>query len=275
MDGAFSDNLPLLDEHTVTVSPFCGESDICPRDRSPHILQLNLNWANTCIRLSRRNLRRMVRIVLPGRTDFMASFCQQGYDDALYFLRKNNLLKDESCSLVAQERELMNWMRQQDEPEAALQEQQDNQDDQEVMEGNRAIEYPEEKEPENPKEELLQKDRNKEDYAELKLEKESLHQVLEPARPDRRLDDGYSLSLLTRPWYLLRQLVVAPPRLGRIVRRLGHSLTLCDQPHFDLAMMQASTGRAHAHAPLTDSASSRDKGRVKASSGRAVFGELD
>ncbi|KAH8331945.1 hypothetical protein KR067_004363, partial [Drosophila pandora] len=239
MDGAFSDNLPLLDEHTVTVSPFCGESDICPRDRSPHILQLNLNWANTCIRLSRRNLRRMVRIVLPGRTDFMASFCQQGYDDALYFLRKNNLLKDESCSLVAQERELMNWMRQQDEPEAALQEQQDNQDDQEVMEGHRAIEYPEEQEPENPKEELLQKDRNKEDYAELKLEKGSPHQVLEPVRPDRRLDDGYSLSLLTRPWYLLRQLVVAPPRLGRIVRRLGHSLTLCDQPHFDLAMMQA------------------------------------
>jgi hypothetical protein len=31
-DGGFSDNLPILDENTVTVSPFCGESDICPRD---------------------------------------------------------------------------------------------------------------------------------------------------------------------------------------------------------------------------------------------------
>ncbi|KAH8317449.1 hypothetical protein KR074_005076, partial [Drosophila pseudoananassae] len=247
MDGAFSDNLPLLDEHTVTVSPFCGESDICPRDRSPHILQLNLNWANTCIRLSRRNLRRMVRIVLPGRTDFMASFCQQGYDDALYFLRKNNLLKDDSWSQVTQERELMNWMRQQDEPEDALQEGQDNQGA-----------YPEEQEQNNlkegecvDKEELLRKDRDKQEYSDLELEKEkeNLHQALEPARQDRRLDDGYSLSLLTRPWYLLRQLVVAPPRLGRMVRRLSHSLTLCDQPHFDLAMMQAPTS----HAPLTDS----------------------
>lgn len=32
MDGGLSDNLLVLDEHTVTVSPFCGESDICPRD---------------------------------------------------------------------------------------------------------------------------------------------------------------------------------------------------------------------------------------------------
>ncbi|CAG0921250.1 unnamed protein product [Notodromas monacha] len=31
-DGGFSDNLPILDENTITVSPFCGESDICPRD---------------------------------------------------------------------------------------------------------------------------------------------------------------------------------------------------------------------------------------------------
>ena len=34
MDGGFSDNLLVLDKNTVTVSPFCGESDICPRDRT-------------------------------------------------------------------------------------------------------------------------------------------------------------------------------------------------------------------------------------------------
>ncbi|KAK2703427.1 hypothetical protein QYM36_018112 [Artemia franciscana] len=32
MDGGFTDNLVLLDEHTMTVSPFRGESDICSRD---------------------------------------------------------------------------------------------------------------------------------------------------------------------------------------------------------------------------------------------------
>jgi len=41
MDGAFSDNLPTLDENTVTVSPFCGESDICPRDNSAQMFHVS------------------------------------------------------------------------------------------------------------------------------------------------------------------------------------------------------------------------------------------
>lgn len=32
LDGVLSDNLPLLDPHTITVSPFAGNVDICPRD---------------------------------------------------------------------------------------------------------------------------------------------------------------------------------------------------------------------------------------------------
>lgn len=41
MDGAFSDNLPTLDENTITVSPFCGESDICPRDQSSQLFHVS------------------------------------------------------------------------------------------------------------------------------------------------------------------------------------------------------------------------------------------
>lgn len=40
IDGAFSDNLPILDENTITVSPFCGESDICPRDQSAQLFHV-------------------------------------------------------------------------------------------------------------------------------------------------------------------------------------------------------------------------------------------
>lgn len=32
IDGGFSNNLPEMDTHTIIVSPFCGEADICPRD---------------------------------------------------------------------------------------------------------------------------------------------------------------------------------------------------------------------------------------------------
>lgn len=44
MDGGFSDNLPVLDENTITVSPFCGESDICPRDASSQLFHVSINF---------------------------------------------------------------------------------------------------------------------------------------------------------------------------------------------------------------------------------------
>ncbi|KAH7969159.1 hypothetical protein HPB52_015188 [Rhipicephalus sanguineus] len=47
MDGGFSDNQPSLDENTVTVSPFAGDSDICPIDDSYNLTQIN--FSNTSI----------------------------------------------------------------------------------------------------------------------------------------------------------------------------------------------------------------------------------
>ncbi|XP_055902682.1 1-acylglycerol-3-phosphate O-acyltransferase Pnpla3 [Eupeodes corollae] len=98
MDGAFSDNLPILDENTITVSPFCGESDICPRDQSSQLF--HLNWANTSIEISRQNMNRFVRILFPPRPEFLSKFCQQGFDDALQFLQRNNLINCTRCVAV-------------------------------------------------------------------------------------------------------------------------------------------------------------------------------
>ncbi|KAL7745042.1 hypothetical protein ACLKA6_008110 [Drosophila palustris] len=98
MDGAFSDNLPILDENTITVSPFCGESDICPRDQSSQLF--HLNWANTSIEISRQNVSRFVRILFPPRPEFLSKFCQQGFDDALQFLHRNNLINCRRCIAV-------------------------------------------------------------------------------------------------------------------------------------------------------------------------------
>ncbi|XP_039963748.1 1-acylglycerol-3-phosphate O-acyltransferase Pnpla3 isoform X1 [Bactrocera tryoni] len=98
MDGAFSDNLPILDENTITVSPFCGESDICPRDQSSQLF--HLNWANTSIEISRQNVNRFVRILFPPRPEFLSKFCQQGFDDAMQFLNRNNLINCRRCVAV-------------------------------------------------------------------------------------------------------------------------------------------------------------------------------
>lgn len=98
MDGAFSDNLPVLDENTVTVSPFCGESDICPRDQSAQLF--HVNWANTSIELSRQNINRFVRILFPPKPEVLSNMCQQGFDDALQFLHRNNLISCTRCLAV-------------------------------------------------------------------------------------------------------------------------------------------------------------------------------
>ncbi|CAB3372133.1 Hypothetical predicted protein [Cloeon dipterum] len=98
IDGCYSDNLPILDENTVTVSPFCGESDICPRDDTYNVLQVNL--ANTSIELSRQNLLRAMRILLPPNPQVLSEMCKQGFDDALRFLHRNNLINCTRCLSV-------------------------------------------------------------------------------------------------------------------------------------------------------------------------------
>lgn len=98
MDGGFSDNLPTLDENTITVSPFCGESDICPRDFSSQLF--HVNFANTSIELSKQNIYRFARILWPPKPEVLSNLCKQGFDDALRFLHRNNLINCTRCLAV-------------------------------------------------------------------------------------------------------------------------------------------------------------------------------
>ncbi|XP_046394009.1 1-acylglycerol-3-phosphate O-acyltransferase Pnpla3-like isoform X3 [Ischnura elegans] len=98
MDGGFSNNLPTLDENTITVSPFCGESDICPRDLSSQLFHVNV--ANTSIELSKQNIYRFTRILFPPKPEVLSNMCKQGFDDALRFLHRNNLINCTRCLAV-------------------------------------------------------------------------------------------------------------------------------------------------------------------------------
>ncbi|CAG9819778.1 unnamed protein product [Phaedon cochleariae] len=98
MDGGYSDNLPTLNENTITVSPFCGESDICPRDDSSQLFHINV--ANTSIELSKHNIYRIVRILFPPKPEVLSNMCKQGFDDALRFLHRNNLINCTRCLAV-------------------------------------------------------------------------------------------------------------------------------------------------------------------------------
>lgn len=89
VDGGISDNLPQY-ENTITVSPFSGESDICPRDTSTNLHELR--FTNTSIQFTLKNLYRVSRALFPPDPMVMKAMCKQGYNDALQFLRRNGLL---------------------------------------------------------------------------------------------------------------------------------------------------------------------------------------
>ncbi|KAK7075006.1 Patatin-like phospholipase domain-containing protein 2 [Halocaridina rubra] len=98
IDGGFTDNLPEVDIHTVTVSPFGGEADICPKDNTAGLLTVSL--ANTSIELSKENLYRFARILFPPPPEVLNRMCQQGFNDALDFLQRNNLINCMRCLSV-------------------------------------------------------------------------------------------------------------------------------------------------------------------------------
>uniref|UniRef100_A0A1A8C7J6 triacylglycerol lipase n=1 Tax=Nothobranchius kadleci TaxID=1051664 RepID=A0A1A8C7J6_NOTKA len=91
VDGGISDNLPQYElKNTITVSPFSGESDICPRDSSTNIHELR--FTNTSIQFTLTNLYRVSRALFPPDPMVMKAMCKQGYKDALHFLKRNGLL---------------------------------------------------------------------------------------------------------------------------------------------------------------------------------------
>ncbi|XP_071760884.1 patatin-like phospholipase domain-containing protein 2 [Centroberyx gerrardi] len=91
VDGGISDNLPQYElKNTITVSPFSGESDICPRDTSTNMHELR--FTNTSIQFTLTNLYRVSRALFPPDPMVMKAMCKQGYKDALHFLKRNGLL---------------------------------------------------------------------------------------------------------------------------------------------------------------------------------------
>ncbi|XP_063053314.1 patatin-like phospholipase domain-containing protein 2 [Engraulis encrasicolus] len=93
VDGGISDNLPHHHlKNTITVSPFSGESDICPRDDSSTNMH-ELRFTNTSIQFTLGNLYRVSRALFPPEPQMMKNLCKQGYRDAMRFLKTNGLLQ--------------------------------------------------------------------------------------------------------------------------------------------------------------------------------------
>lgn len=58
---------------------------------------MQINVANTSIELSKQNIYRFARILFPPRPEVLSNMCKQGFDDALRFLHRNNLISCTRC----------------------------------------------------------------------------------------------------------------------------------------------------------------------------------
>ncbi|XP_041794635.1 patatin-like phospholipase domain-containing protein 2 [Chelmon rostratus] len=91
MDGALSNNMPLFEQrNTITMAPFSGESDICPREGTFNFFEVH--YGNVSIQVNTGNVHRVCTSFLPPTLEKLAEICHNGYMDALHFLRERDLL---------------------------------------------------------------------------------------------------------------------------------------------------------------------------------------
>uniref|UniRef100_A0AAQ5ZHT9 triacylglycerol lipase n=1 Tax=Amphiprion ocellaris TaxID=80972 RepID=A0AAQ5ZHT9_AMPOC len=92
MDGALSNNMPLFEQrNTITMAPFSGESDICPREGTFNLFEVH--YGNVSIQVNTGNVHRVCTSFLPPTLEKLAEICHNGYMDALCFLRESDLLQ--------------------------------------------------------------------------------------------------------------------------------------------------------------------------------------
>lgn len=89
----------MIDDKTITVSPFSGESDICPPDfDSGSIFGFDFN--GTSVRFTTQNFYRIFGCLVPLSQENCSRMCRQGFEDALRFLTRSGLTPCARCLTV-------------------------------------------------------------------------------------------------------------------------------------------------------------------------------
>ncbi|NWZ11916.1 PLPL4 protein, partial [Agelaius phoeniceus] len=89
VDGGLTNGLPILPVgRTVTISPFSGRLDVCPQDKGR--VDLYVKLAKQDMMLSLANLVRLNQALFPPDQEKMEVLYQNGFDDAVRFLLKEN-----------------------------------------------------------------------------------------------------------------------------------------------------------------------------------------
>ncbi|OQR69317.1 patatin phospholipase domain-containing protein 2-like [Tropilaelaps mercedesae] len=92
IDGGITDNLQIHDENTITVSPFAGIAIIRPQSSNPFLSDIVYTPENAI---------RIPRTIFAPPPKVLEDICQQGYADALRFIREHDLFACDDCAQLA------------------------------------------------------------------------------------------------------------------------------------------------------------------------------
>nr|XP_014430181.1 patatin-like phospholipase domain-containing protein 1 isoform X1 [Pelodiscus sinensis] len=88
VDGGMTNMQPGSDSETIiTISPYTGEVDICPRDCPAYFSCIN--FFRSTFQLSSENLSRLSYSICPPSPPVLHEFYLQGYHDAVFFLQRH------------------------------------------------------------------------------------------------------------------------------------------------------------------------------------------
>lgn len=96
IDGGFSDNLPVFDEHTIRICCFSGASDISPYDRAKMEL-LSVSLIGMPVYLNFGNCRRAKKALFPPPVSYIIELLERGFHDTKDFILSNDLIQCDSC----------------------------------------------------------------------------------------------------------------------------------------------------------------------------------
>nr|XP_058936908.1 1-acylglycerol-3-phosphate O-acyltransferase PNPLA3 isoform X1 [Kogia breviceps] len=105
VDGAVSNTIPCFDtKTTITISPFYGESDICPKVKSTNFFHVDITKLS--VRLCSENIYLLARVLFPADLKVLGELCFRGYLDAVRFLEENGICDRPPLCLSASSAEL-------------------------------------------------------------------------------------------------------------------------------------------------------------------------
>ncbi|KAM3935564.1 patatin-like phospholipase domain-containing protein 4 [Leptodactylus fuscus] len=96
IDGGFTNSLPVLPNgRTITVSPFCGRQDICPKDSGHSNMYFKIGKQE--IKLSAANGERLYRALFPPSRTKLELIFQDGFEDTVKFLQSEDCFEPNSA----------------------------------------------------------------------------------------------------------------------------------------------------------------------------------